>query len=29
MIAKASAPVVDPMKDKIKNVIGAFKQWPS
>lgn len=25
MIAKASAPVVDPMKDKIRNVIGAFK----
>ncbi len=25
MIAKASAPVVDPMKDKIKDVIGAFK----
>ena len=25
MIAKASAPVVDPMKDKIKNVFGAFK----
>ena len=25
MIAKASAPVVDPMKDKIKNVMGAFK----
>ena len=25
MIAKASAPVIDPMKDKIKNVIGAFK----
>jgi len=25
MIAKASAPIVDPMKDKIKNVFGAFK----